>query len=174
MLLRNYYNQLHSFFSEQTITNGLKLPDGTLANCCCPSSTQSFTIARTFTSASATARTGYSSYGFIVGSGRTPASVEDYCLESLITSSLYLSVVQSTDGDGNYIWVGTLTNKASEPITVGEIGILMSCYNKSSSSCTCLVERTVLDEPLTLGAGESGFISYKVRFAPTVGSFPTA
>lgn len=174
MLLRNFYNQLHSLFSGQTIANGLKKPDGTLVDSVSPSSTESYRLDFTFKSASTTFRTSYSSYGFVVGSGRTPVSVDDYCLESLITTAGYLSVVQSTDENGNYVWIGTFTNQATTPITIGEFGITMNCYYKYTTSTVCLVERTVLDEPITLGAGESCFISYKIGFAPTVGSFPTA
>lgn len=174
MLLRNYYNQLHSLFSGQTIANGLKKPDGTLADSVPPGNAESFRLDSTFKSAGTSFSTSYSSYGFVVGSGRTPASVDDYCLESLITTAGRLSVVQSTDENGNYVWVGTFTNHATTPITIGEFGIAMNCYYKYTTYVVCLVERTVLDEPITLGAGESCFISYKVGFAPIVGSFPTA
>lgn len=176
MLLRNYYNQLFSIFSEQVIENGLKTPDGALCASYCPSSSSNLgssiiSSIRGLNSAS----TSYSNRSLVVGSGSTPASVDDYTLESMITTSVSASgFSKSIDNDGNFVIIATVKNGSSSTITINEIGIPSTCYNGSSSSVVCLVERTVLDEPITLAADESCFISYKVNFAPTVGSFQTA
>lgn len=175
MLLRNYYNQLFSFFSEVVIENGLKTPDGALGASYCPSSGSNLSnsIINSIRGLNG-ASTSYSHRSLVVGSGSTPASVDDYRLESMITTSVSASgFSKSIDNDGNFVVVATVKNGGSSSITINEVGIPSTCYNGSSNSVVCLVERTVLDEPITLGAGESCFLTYKVNFAPVVGSFPT-
>ena len=172
MFLRNYYNQLFSLFSEQTIANGLKQLDGTVVNSACPSSSDTANgIIQAIRGLNGVAND-YTARKLVLGSGNTPASVDDYKLESIITTSLSGSVSKSVDDNGNLVIVISVTNTSSAPIIVGEIGIPANCHNESTARDLCLVERTVLDEPITLGAGESCFISYKVNFAPTVGGFP--
>jgi hypothetical protein len=175
MLLRNYYNQLFSIISEQVIENGLKTPDGTLGASYCPSSSSNLSnsIINSIRGLNGVS-TSYSHRYLVVGSGSTPASVDDYMLESMITTSVSSGgISNSIDNDGNFVIIANVKNNGSSTITINEIGIPSNCYNGSSSSVVCLIERTVLDEPITLVAGESCFISYKVRFASTVGAFPT-
>ena len=91
-------------------------------------------------------------YVLQLGSGRTPASIYDYKLESPISDDL-LSEQYSTGsfytGDPNskliMLFTHKIKNASSEPIMVSEMGVLIS---------DCLVTRTVLDNPVTLQPGE--------------------
>lgn len=111
--------------------------------------------------------------GIYVGSGNTPASENDYCLENKITQGLKGSLTidttdQNLDENGvlqNYILI-TLTNTSNETITISEIGMVTKAYaatNFNASSAnehSFLLDRTVLTTPLTLAPNESGLISY--------------
>ena len=179
MLLRNFYNQLTTQLTgiNGTIANGLKNPNGTLNSSDRASSTSDLVtmpLVTAFTAFSGV-KGSYSARYICVGSGSTPPTVDDYKLENLIKTVSGDSVKASLDGNGNCVLLVNIKNTDSgKPIVINEVGLVGKCYYSSSGYVDCLIERTVLDEPLTLGPGESGFISYKVRFAPIVGSFPTA
>lgn len=119
---------------------------------------------------------GTSSTGFAVGSGDTPATDEDYNVETLITD-LALSttpVVQSnydsTTGKYSVYVELSLSNSTASDIVVKEIARFAAVYASSELGGTLsssnpnkrsiMVDRTVLDTPVTIPAGQSGLIRY--------------
>ena len=116
--------------------------------------------------------------GISVGTGNTAATENDYQLESTITSgiSMVLSeTVYGADSPG-YPYVQykvTVTNTGSDPITVKEIGYKQSLnvakypgMTIGAGNAVCLLDRTVLDTPVTIAAGDAGIITYKLRTIP--------
>lgn len=111
-------------------------------------------------------------YGIVFGSGDTPAALSDYKLASEITSGLSGAVTDSTgiDGNGNiYLNLDiVLTNTSSSDITIKEIGWCGTLYCSTSVGATtgaakyALVERTVLETPVTIAAGEYETIRYRI------------
>ena len=116
------------------------------------------------------------SRGFAVGSGNTPANENDYCIESLITD-LTLSAtptIQPTYDAANNKYISNvelaLSNATQNDITVSEIGYFVECYtasalggdiSTSASAGRCIMtDRTVLDTPVVIPAGQSGLIRY--------------
>lgn len=116
--------------------------------------------------------------GIYFGSGSTPAAKTDYCLESPITSGLTISatyLVYQNDGDGKYTvsMDYVVRNASGSEISISEIGavsFMPSSYNSNNTynvnvvSYPFLWERTVLDEPITIPAGESKLVTYKLTF----------
>lgn len=115
--------------------------------------------------------------GIAVGSGSTPATVDDYCMESMITSGITATIPATAtatyDNTHKQYVVSkdvTIANTGSASITISEIGILASTkYANSvgasvSSSTTVLADRTVLDTPVTIPAGQSGVVRYEFRY----------
>lgn len=115
--------------------------------------------------------------GIAVGSGSTPATVDDYCLENMITSGITATIPTSsttTYDNTHKQYVASkdiaIANNGSASITISEIGIIASTrYADSvgasaSSTGTVLVDRTVLDSPVTIPAGESGVVRYEFRY----------
>ena len=113
--------------------------------------------------------------GVVIGSGSTQATINDYALESQIRSGFTSSgsVSKITDSSNNIIGKTILlgiTNTSNNIITINEIGFVCPCkYTNTPSSSTSLsnstewtflVDRTVLDTPLVIPAGESGTIEY--------------
>ena len=104
----------------------------------------------------------------VVGSGTTPATMEDYKLENPITSGLATySVSRNVTFAKEYseaVWTLTLSNTSSAPITVSEIGYV-TAFTSGSASTTqyALTDRTVLDTPITIPAGESRTLTYSIR-----------
>ena len=110
--------------------------------------------------------TAYNNCGVVVGSGKTPASKTDYKLENLISSGLTSAGTTSTSQitvDGiETVKAIILRNTSSADITISEIGMLGCCYSSGTFQAV-LVDRTVLDNPITIPAGESKAISYTIR-----------
>lgn len=119
------------------------------------------------------------SQGIAIGGGNTPATENDYSIESIITSLTCgsLSVDKSYDSENGkmYYFVNlTLTNPTAEDITVNEV-CRLARYHKvtnfgdavptSGNTGICvLMDRTVLDTPLLVPAGESAILRYRVGY----------
>lgn len=111
------------------------------------------------------------------GSGSTPATVDDYKLESVHTNGLTVvsqtAINQSLKNNvitRQYSYI--LKNTKSTDVVVGEIGLFYNGYYGSSSSRSkFMLDRTVLDEPITIAPGGTGTVVYtltiKVPTCPT-------
>lgn len=126
--------------------------------------------------------TGYSPTGVRFGNGTTPATDEDYNIESLL--SLTNNQVTSTgtqrcicDTENNVlinIPEFTITNSSSEDITISEVCKFASVASASaigqdttSTYKYVLIDRTVLDTPLVIEAGTSGVLRYEIKYPLT-------
>ena len=107
--------------------------------------------------------------GVSFGTGTTPAVVSDYALQSTlgdtkISVSLPSKVTYSRgDTFDEYSVSFGVTNKTSDAITISEVG-LFSWASDSSITYNFLVDRTVLDTPVTIPAHETKHIAYTIRF----------
>lgn len=122
-----------------------------------------------------TSAIGNSTAGIAVGSGDTPASEDDYNLESIITG---LSATNTTGGsydseNNKFIMYSdyTISNNTGEAVVIKEIGRFATAYTSStkggtasSNATSVLVDRTVLDEPVTIPDGEAGVVRYSFEY----------
>ena len=114
------------------------------------------------------------SSGVFFGSGSTPASKADVALEAPITTGLSIinpsNIVQDSSEAGKYEYSATFTvnNTTSDEINIYEIGLFMPMPKSTSLGYCVLMERTVLTEPITLKAGQTKIITYKVTFNQTL------
>lgn len=106
---------------------------------------------------------GSSGTGVVIGSGSTPPTTNDYCMENQITTVTGTVGLTKSIGDNqDYASITallTITNTGSEDITINEIGLQI----KTTGNWTYLVERTVLDAPVTIASGGVGQITYSIR-----------
>jgi len=107
--------------------------------------------------------------GVVFGTGNTPPTVDDYTLSGsfisgLSTSNVTVAETTSKNDDGSMVftYVYTINNSTGADITIGEIGI-QTYANSSSYYINVLVERTVLDTPVTIAAGGVGQVTYTIR-----------
>lgn len=119
------------------------------------------------------------SIGIVVGSGDTPATENDYALANKISTGLTGTVTQSTaydseTGKTSAYSVLTLTNTTSSDIVVKEVG----CYSNFGTATEmggtistgggrrkcALIDRTVLDTPVTVPANGNSVIRYSFIF----------
>ncbi len=111
--------------------------------------------------------------GVILGTGDTVSTLDDYKLSGdLITTFTYSSSITKT-ADENGITIQalyTITNTGDSAFTIKEIGMI--CNPSSTYQQTqykVLLERTVLDNPVTIEASGIGQVTYTIRL-----DFPTA
>ena len=105
--------------------------------------------------------------GVIFGTGNTPAQITDVALSGELVTTFASSYSIATRVDNDEIVLEalyTLTNTGSNPITIGEIGMIANLNNASASALyKALLERTALESPITIPAGGVGQVIYTIR-----------
>ena len=113
----------------------------------------------------------YTSYntsggGVIFGDGDTPPTAEDYKLAGNIITGFTTSVnLASSINNGVAQIVATYNISASSEVTIKEI----AAFANAGSTGKYMVDRTVLDTPVTIPAGGIGQVVYTITF-----NYPTA
>lgn len=115
--------------------------------------------------------------GIAIGSGDTPATEDDYTLDSVITSGFsasnptYSTVLDTESGEYTARLQFTINNTGSEDLVIKEI-CLYRVWNYSATigatanlgNKPVMVDRTVLDEPVVIAAGTPGIINYDFKY----------
>lgn len=113
--------------------------------------------------------------GIALGSGTTPATEDDYTMESLISSGISCAFASKafaydSENDVPYTYINiTVTNTGSEPVTISELGIFVAVRASStkgdsvstSNDWTVMIDHTILENPVTIAANEAGIIQYR-------------
>ena len=118
--------------------------------------------------------TGATVSGIMIGSGNTAPTENDYRLEQRITSGLTPStptVDFYVDANGNPYEeiMFTLTNTTGDDIVVKEIGYVQTLKISSTTGGAAttngnfLLDRTVLETPVTVPANDSAAIKYRLK-----------
>lgn len=95
--------------------------------------------------------------------------MDDYKLSGNLITAITTTTTVSWDedditGTGSLKAEYTITNTGSSAITIREIGLIAAAgANNSYDTNKCLLERTVLDEPLTIPKGGTGRVTYVVE-----------
>ena len=163
MLTRNYYNALRAALAKTPIEKGIKNVSGSVYDAGYGGSD--------ITPGPILSSVRFDSFnGIIIGKGTTPPTLDDYYLEFQITSGLTTSNSRGIDENGNPYTLITMANATNKAITVGEVGIIASVYYGTNGyTCYALLDRTVLESPITIEAGGVGQITYTLRM-----NYPTA
>ena len=99
--------------------------------------------------------------GVVFGDGDTPATAEDYKLAGNIITGFTTSVnLASSINNGVAQIVATYNISASSEVTIKEIAAFASAGAKGAY----IVDRTVLDTPVTIPAGGIGQVVYTITF----------
>ena len=188
MILKNYY-KLASMPIIGNISTSCKIVkiDGSVtsayrtgfasaAGSYVPTCTRNLYDAQGFDGLNKSIATSYEFNTCVVGNGTVEATINDYCLSGDIITNIASTVKTSCQADEEglsktAIW--TITNNNSEAITIGEIacvgGYKSSTSSNIQSPSPMLIERTVLENPVTIPAGGVGQVTYTIRMNyPTV------
>lgn len=117
--------------------------------------------------------------GIVLGRGTTEPKVTDNTLEDMITSGINVTVTSKSVGiegvDTPYVRYNlTVTNQTGSTLTIAEAGYQQTISvgigpgSTSATTAVFLLDRTLLDEPLTLANGDAGVIQYtlKTKYSP--------
>ena len=116
--------------------------------------------------------------GISIGSDPTPASENDCNLGRTITSGVSITVASrplSYNGGTSLTYMLTVTNTSSAEKTIAEIGYKQVCRGAvtqggtTSAEITVLLDRTVVDPVITLPAGQTCSITYRLATNPWEG-----
>ena len=107
-------------------------------------------------------------YGTWFGTGTKPATPDDYTLESPITDgslSFYnASSVSTVSNEDHFLMSVTydITNTSQEAIALSEFGGFS--INLSKGIWQCLLDHTVLENPIVIPAGQTVPVNYAIKF----------
>lgn len=160
MLLRNFYSFLHSYGMAKPVS--YTLVDGL---------TRSLNASTSYADLPWACMHLYSgsvaNKGVCFGTGTTAPTVDDYCLEKPITSGLTVtnpSAVTYNRTDEYEEYTATFGVTATATVTITEIGLRFVPYTYSGDNAYAMIDRTVLENPIEIPAGESRQITYTIRF----------
>ena len=119
-----------------------------------------------------TAASSYSGNTVVFGDSDQPATLEDYKIVGNVIPNLVASVA-TVKSDENITARFTITNNNSTEITIKEVCYVASATyysaNWGSNNLSVVIDRTVLDTPVTIPAGGVGQVEYTITF-----NLPTA
>ena len=108
--------------------------------------------------------------GVRLGTGDTPATVDDYKLSGNLITGYNFTVkigTQNSAESDKITATYTITNTSSSAITIKEVGIVAKMADSTGTpqiQHMGLLERTVLDTPVTIPAGGVGQVVYTITF----------
>lgn len=118
-----------------------------------------------------------SAAGISIGTGTAPESEDDYNLEQTITSGVNVVLTGTSYGAENpwFPFVKynlTITNTGANPLVVTEVGYKQTLDtvkligSSASVNTVLLLDRCVLDTPVTIAPGDAGIVTYRLRTNP--------
>ena len=111
--------------------------------------------------------------GVLFGTGDTPASLDDYKLAGDMIQNIAASIHKTysySEAQPNLKALYTITNNNEAAITIKEVALnVQYTYNSNGNISGCVIDRTVLDTPVTIPAGGIGQVEYTITF-----NLPTA
>ena len=106
--------------------------------------------------------------GVLFGTGDTPASLDDYKLAGDLITNIVASINRTysySEAQQSLKAVYTITNNNAEEITIREVALHVLFYSTTSGGTNgCVIDRTVLDTPVTIPAGGVGQVEYTITF----------
>lgn len=104
--------------------------------------------------------------GVLFGDGDTAVTAKDRNLSGNIITTITDKAVNITNtfsqSKSECTAIYTLTNTGTDDITIREVGIVTAFAYANARWSNCLVERTVLDTPVTIPAGGIGQVVYTI------------
>jgi hypothetical protein len=98
------------------------------------------------------------------GTGTTEVTEDDYELEAEATGLTCDSVVTAIGSNNTKTYTATFSNTTDADIVVTEIGFFVNNAYSGNKYDNFLLDRIILDTPITIPAGESKPITYEIGF----------
>ena len=165
MLTNNFHNALRGALSMTAVASGLRKTDGSAANA--DGTINNASVIFDFYKHTNIAANSKSKAGLVFGTGNTPPTIDDYWLSGdLITGTTIVARntnSHASEGKNIIEYVITVGNSNADTIVINEFGLVGSLYVGYNQGTICMLDRVVLDAPLTLASGEQGVITYTIN-----------
>lgn len=100
-----------------------------------------------------------------LGTGTTPASEDDYKLEAQDDNLTCISAVSAVTDGNTKVYTYTFNNPTENEITINETVLAITLPTTVLvTAASAILDRTVLDTPITFAAGETKAITYEIGF----------
>lgn len=162
MLTNNFYKILLAHMTRNSASANCVKPDGQDASVSSPQ------IVMNALGYVRSAPFAAGNYGTYFGTGTTPPTMKDYNLESPIMDG---TLASSNAGNAMFGFekdharvyrTHEVFNNGTNDVTITEVGVFGAV--SSSSPILFMIDRTVLDKPITIPAGESRSITIAIVF----------
>ena len=170
MFTRNWYNGLAVYWSGLKQESGWKfrgLDGGANFLEMYMKSSSSYPVQPIFTF-----NNSFPGNGVSFGDGSVPPTLDDYTLSGSPITTLSITsavIVSNNEDDASITGVYTITNTGSDEVTIREVAMFRSVPRYTSGNFTIMLDRTVLDNPVTIPAGGIGQVTYTIRLnCPTL------
>lgn len=175
MFTKNWYRSLAAHMVGGTIANGIKGISGTTYNAAYYSA-YSLNLMTIYCAMNNGVLTSYNESsptpGVMFGKGDTAPTIDDYKLSGSLITGITASktVSYSTDDEGaTCTGLYTITNSGTSDKTISEVCLYAALTYNGAYQRGAVIERTVLDTPVTIPAGGIGQVTYTIRM-----NYPTA
>lgn len=177
MILNNYKSMMNMVFSYNRIKHTFVNTSGVeeyiyvnVDSAYCGYILQSTAFSKLDTLATSTA-----GYGVVFGTGTTPPTPNDYTISGeqikTIAATSQVSCIVNDDGSHDLIAEYVIHNTGSTAFTIGEIAYIATVVGgpakTTSSNRPCMMDRTVLDVPVTVEADGVCQLTYKIKMSRT-------
>ena len=172
MFLKNWYKIVFGMMSGAGMPLQIKDTSGTARNFAFNSSPAQMIYFSVYDILKKWTTNPTNDYGVVFGNGDTPVTMDDYKLAGSIVTGCTVTLANGSSCADDGVTIEktfSVSNTGNADITIKEVGIVHAFYYSSTAYKYALVERTVLDSPVTIPAGGFGQVIYRIS-AP----FPTA
>lgn len=108
--------------------------------------------------------------GVAFGTGSTPPTINDYYLSGSNITTLSVGSATSAKYDDQkheFSCIYTITNTGDSDVTISEVAMFNSWGTSAvtgyNTACGFMIDRTVLDAPVTIPAGGIGQVTYTIQ-----------
>lgn len=169
MLTKNFFSWTMANLTGKDIVNGYVFPDGTVGNATRQTNKPYYLWEYMNYLSISDIPSSYLFIGTRIGTGATPATADDYTMESVITSGLITAesntvTVTKENGFVAVYATYTVTNTGTTAVAISEIGLFGATNGSSSGTKPILMDRTVLESPIVINPGEAKPLTYTIRF----------
>lgn len=118
--------------------------------------------------------TAFKTAGICFGDGTAQPDINDITLSGniILTLTGTATVTQNTDDNGTSVTSTiVLKNTGSKAVTLSEVGLIIRAYRSSGAAYNVwlLVDRTLLETPVTIPSNETRTINYTISIARPLG-----
>ncbi len=165
MKVRNYDNLLMAQMTVRSIPNGVRDMEGVLHQAFTYITTNTPLLVPSYGQQSNIDVNQYGDTGLYLGTGDREVAYDDYSLSGTKITNITYTMTKKTeevDGQLRFRCIYSITNTGSTDITIREVAYVAKAYCSGAEKFRIMLDRTLLETPLTIVPGGVGQLTYDV------------